>query len=130
MHLNLATVLLTFAAIYSALPACTAQYTGDATFYDDFGLEDCGTHSSISDYVVRVAAPTFDSYPGAGDDPKQNPICFKHINVNYQGRSIEVTIVGRCADCRGADLDLTPTAFDALADPSVGKLYGVEWNYE
>ncbi|KAF9209502.1 hypothetical protein BGZ59_010083 [Podila verticillata] len=129
MHLNLATVLLTFAAIYSALPACTAQYTGDATF-DNFGLEACGAYSSGSDYVVRVAAPTFDSYPGAGSNPNQNPICFKHINVNYQGRSVDVTIVGRCADCPGANLELTPAAFDVLADPSVGRLYGVQWNYE
>ncbi|KIM91522.1 hypothetical protein PILCRDRAFT_810813 [Piloderma croceum F 1598] len=106
-----------------------AQYTGDATFYTP-GLGACGAYSSPSDYIVAVAAPTFDSYPGAGSNPNQNPICFKHITVNYQGQSVDVTIVDRCADCPGANLDLSPAAFDVLADPSVGRLYNVQWNYD
>jgi hypothetical protein len=33
-----------------------------ATFYTP-GLGACGAYSSASDYIVAVAAPTFDSYP-------------------------------------------------------------------
>jgi len=113
----------------SAATLVKGQYTADATFYTP-GLGACGAYSSASDYIVAVAAPTFDTYPGAGPDASQNPICFKHINVNYQGRTVDVTIVDRCADCPGANLDLSPAAFDVLADPSVGRLYGVQWNYD
>jgi len=51
--------------------------------------------------------------------------------ISDQGRTVEATIVDRCAGCPGgADLDFSIVAFSALADPSVGRLYGVEWDYE
>ncbi|KZP03598.1 hypothetical protein FIBSPDRAFT_879297 [Athelia psychrophila] len=117
------------AFFFAAAAVVKGQYTGDATLYNP-GLDECGTYSSPSDYVVVIAAPIFDSYPGAGPNPNQNPICFKVINVNYQGKSVDATVVGRCAGCPGANIELSLAAFDALADPRVGRLHGVQWNYD
>lgn len=47
-----------------------------------------------------------------------------------QGQSVDVTVVDRCPDCPGANLELSPAAFDALADPSLITLYNVQWNYD
>jgi len=35
----------------------------------------------------------------------------------------------RCVGCGLLDLDFSPSAFDELADPSVGRLSDVSWNW-
>ncbi|KIM81775.1 hypothetical protein PILCRDRAFT_8449 [Piloderma croceum F 1598] len=102
---------------------------GDGTYYQT-GLGACGEYNSDTDYIAAVAAQTFDSFPGAGPNPNNNPICNKLIQANYQGRSVVVAITDRCGGCTGgADLDFSPAAFGQLADLSVGRLHGVEWDY-
>jgi expansin (peptidoglycan-binding protein) len=63
----------------------------------------------------------FDGFPGAGDNPNNNPICGKKAQITCNGKTITVTITDRCQACKYGDLDLSPAAFDALADPSVGR---------
>jgi len=46
--------------------------------------------------------------------------------VKHGGKSILVHIVDRCVGCKKGDIDLTPTAFGALADLSLGRT-SVEW---
>lgn len=46
--------------------------------------------------------------------------------VKHGGKSIVVKIVDRCEACAIGDIDLTPTAFAALADMSLGRT-DVEW---
>ena len=46
--------------------------------------------------------------------------------VKHGDKSIQVKIVDRCEACAIGDIDLTPTAFAALADMSLGRT-SVEW---
>ncbi|KAF7373554.1 DPBB-1 domain-containing protein [Mycena sanguinolenta] len=41
--------------------------------------------------------------------------------VSHGGKSIQVQIVDRCVGCKEGDIDLTPAAFAALADMSLGR---------
>ncbi|KAF5334476.1 hypothetical protein D9758_017554, partial [Tetrapyrgos nigripes] len=102
---------------------------GDATFFHP-GLGACGLFNTDGDMITAVSASFFDNFPGATPNPNLNPICGRPISVSANGRTIVVTIVDRCADCPGAgDVDLSPAAFNQLADPSVGRIHGVQWDF-
>ncbi|KAJ7591311.1 hypothetical protein C8J56DRAFT_935199 [Mycena floridula] len=49
--------------------------------------------------------------------------------VKHGGKSIQVKIVDRCVGCKEGDIDLTPSAFAALADMSLGRT-SVEWSFD
>ncbi|KAL0570259.1 hypothetical protein V5O48_011709, partial [Marasmius crinis-equi] len=89
--------------------------TGQAALHN-VGTAACSTTSSNSDFVVALSDAVFDAWPGAGANPDENPICNKHIQVSYQGKTIELTIVDRCAECAFYDLGLTPAAFSKFED--------------
>ncbi|TFK38754.1 hypothetical protein BDQ12DRAFT_712698 [Crucibulum laeve] len=110
---------------------------GDATFYQpaevmsQTGIGACGTLVSSTEFLAAVSYKLFDTYPGATGNPNQNPICNKALTANYEGKSVRVTVVDRCADCEGEfNIDLTPVAFDVLADRSLGRLHNVTWDWE
>lgn len=43
-------------------------------------------------------------------------------------KSVNVTVVDRCAGCGGAfDVDLSPSAFALIGDPNVGRLHYANW---
>ncbi|CAE6492538.1 unnamed protein product [Rhizoctonia solani] len=105
------------------------SYTGQATYYGT-GLGACGITSKDTDYIAAVSQLLFDGFQGyTGSDPNSNPICGKKIKANYQGKSVTVTVVDRCVACALRDLDFSPTAFDQLADQSLGRLSGVTWSF-
>lgn len=71
----------------------------------------------------------YDSWPGAGANPNLNPICQdKFAKVTYSGKSVVVKIVDRCEGCAKYDIDLTPVAYDQLADPGLGRM-AVTWEF-
>ncbi|KAK7462835.1 DPBB1 domain-containing protein [Stygiomarasmius scandens] len=139
---------VTLGALAVALPAtqstnhisslATRQFdwtggTGEGTYYTP-GLGACGVTSTESDLICAVAKDFFDGYAtkggqSAGANPNNNPICNKKIEVTYQGKSVTVTAVDRCEGCKGYDLDFSPAAFNKLADPSVGRIQGIKWNF-
>jgi expansin (peptidoglycan-binding protein) len=61
-------------------------------------------------------------------NPNENPLCGKTASVNYQGKNVQVSLTDRCAACAYGDLDFSPAAFDQLADPSVGRISGIQWS--
>ncbi|KIO28551.1 hypothetical protein M407DRAFT_71654 [Tulasnella calospora MUT 4182] len=103
-------------------------YTGDATFYST-GLNACGTYDSDSDYIAAVAHENFDSFPGANGNSNQNPICNKKVKACYKGNCVTVRITDRCGGCNWGALDFSPSAFKQLADPDLGRLHGMTWNF-
>ncbi|KAH9922488.1 plant expansin [Fomitopsis serialis] len=101
--------------------------TGDATWYET-GLGACGITNTNSDYIVAVSENLFDNYPGyTGGNPNNNPVCNKQITASYNGKSVKVTVTDRCTGCATTDLDFSPSAFQQLADLSVGRLHGMTW---
>ncbi|KAJ7328493.1 barwin-like endoglucanase [Mycena albidolilacea] len=104
-------------------------FSGDATFFDP-GLGACGFTNTADQLIVAVGHGEFDSFPGAGPNPNTNPICGKQIQATSGGRTVTATVVDRCAGCAGAaDLDFSEAAFAQLADPSVGRIHGVQWDF-
>jgi hypothetical protein len=45
------------------------------------------------------------------------------------GKTLSATITDRCTGCVGNDLDFTPSLFNQLADPSVGRISGLSWSF-
>lgn len=105
----------------------TGTQTGQGTFYAT-GLGSCGITNTDTDYIAAVSYLLFDSYPGYdGTNPNNNPVCNKKITATYQGKSVEVTVTDRCTGCAETDLDFSPSAFDQLADETVGRISGMTW---
>ncbi|KAJ4471513.1 barwin-like endoglucanase [Lentinula aciculospora] len=103
-------------------------YTGSATYYQT-GLGACGVINNNAQSIAAVSAELFDSYPGAiPGDTNHNPICNKEIIVLYEGKSVAVTVTDRCEGCAEFDLDLSPAAFETLAELAVGRME-VTWEY-
>ncbi|KAF5365270.1 hypothetical protein D9758_005359 [Tetrapyrgos nigripes] len=110
--------LAALTAVFAVLPmfALAQSGTGDATFFSP-GLGACGVTNSNSDPIVAISSQIFN-----------NGLCGRQMNVNFQGRSVTVTVVDSCPGCGSGDIDLSPSAFSQLADPSVGRIQGVQWN--
>ncbi|KAF9475146.1 hypothetical protein BDN70DRAFT_814505 [Pholiota conissans] len=99
------------------------------------GLGACGDTYDDSSFTAAVSKLMYDAWPGAqAGEMNRNPICgpFCHIpltaTVKHGDKSIQVKIVDRCEACAIGDIDLTPTAFAALADMSLGRT-SVEWHF-
>jgi hypothetical protein len=103
--------------------------TGQGTFYAT-GLGACGITNNDSQYIAAVSYLLFDTFPDYnGVNPNENPICGRQVTANYQGKSVTVTLTDRCTGCKITDLDFSPSAFDALADPAVGRISGMTWDW-
>jgi len=103
--------------------------SGDGTFYAT-GLGACGITNTDSDPICAVSHLLFDTFPGYdGVNPNTNPICGRQITATYGGVSIPLTITDRCTGCQLTDLDMSPSSFDLLADPSVGRIHDVIWTW-
>jgi len=104
--------------------------------------------SSHAVAFVRLSQPVyFSGYNGV--NPNSNPICGMKVTANCgvfqqsipaiitdtlvildKGKSTTVTITDRCEGCALTDLDFSPSAFQDLADFSVGRLSGMTWVWD
>jgi hypothetical protein len=88
----------------------------DMTIYDNNGgFGACGTELHDTDMIVALAAPTwgkstYDVMTGAAT----NPWCGQKIKIDYNGNSIEATIMDLCPGCAGQDIDLSLAAWTKL----------------
>ncbi|KAG6916924.1 hypothetical protein DXG01_004685 [Tephrocybe rancida] len=87
------------------------------------------TISNAGTFITSVSASSFVNVGGDGFlncDPKSQCHIPLTATVKHGAKSIIVKIVDRCEACEEGDIDLTPTAFAALADPGLGRT-DVEW---
>ncbi|PWW78739.1 plant expansin-like protein, partial [Tuber magnatum] len=103
------------------------SHTGEGTFYDP-ALGSCGIVSSSSDPVCAISHLLMDAKKTA--DPNKNPLCGSTILVSYNGgKQVPVKIVDRCVGCAQDDLDLSPSAFEAMgADKNAGRVK-IAWGF-
>ncbi|KAF8902711.1 riboflavin-aldehyde forming enzyme [Mucidula mucida] len=107
--------LMALATLISAAQA----FSGDGTYYDPDGNEGaCGEKLQNSDYVVALASEQYSR--GAN--------CGRQIRVEYNDKSVAARVADLCPGCASDDLDLTSSAFEALAPLSVGRMR-VTWDY-
>lgn len=105
-------------------------HTGQATYFD-VGLGACGNTATNSDYIAAVSYLLYETYPGSNpDNSNDNPICGKQLIVSYGGVNVIVTVQDECMGCEIAwSLDFSPAVFELLAPLSVGRLYGMTWEF-
>ncbi|TFK36110.1 RlpA-like double-psi beta-barrel-protein domain-containing protein-containing protein, partial [Crucibulum laeve] len=82
------------------------------------GVGNCGAHSVDTDYIVALSTAEYNN----------GSHCWKHITVCYEGKTIDATVVDSCPSCSQYSIDLSPSAFEALAPRSKGRIQ-VSWNY-
>ncbi|KAH7098367.1 barwin-like endoglucanase [Auriculariales sp. MPI-PUGE-AT-0066] len=99
-----------------------AMQTGEMTFYNT-GMTACGVTKSDTELVAAVSQLFFDTYPGATGNPNANPVCGQQATITNPatGKSVTVGIFDRCVSCAFGDIDITPAAFNQIADPNDGR---------
>ncbi|KAF8970655.1 RlpA-like double-psi beta-barrel-protein domain-containing protein-containing protein, partial [Flammula alnicola] len=78
----------------------------------------CGTRNVNSDHVV--ALPTLEFAGGTR--------CNRMVRVYYKEKSVDAKVVDLCPSCSMSGIDLSLSAFQALAPPEVG-LIQIYWQY-
>lgn len=63
-------------------------------------------------------------------NPNLNVLCNRRIKVTNpaNGKSVTVKIVDTCPPCSSGDVDLSPKAFAAIADMSLGRI-PIKWSW-
>ena len=102
-------------------PTCEgtpAQHTGDGTFYDADGSGNC-SFDPTGDLMVAAMNHT---------DYADSAVCGACAHIKGPSGEVTVRIVDRCPECPEGDIDLSPQAFEKLADPSLGRVK-IDWTY-
>lgn len=99
-------------------------HNGIATFYS-VGADNCGTSSTDSDYVCAISQQLYNT---VANSYSISEYCGHSINITYGSKTIQVKVVDSCASCDANHLDLSPTAFQALADPNLGVI-DITWEW-
>lgn len=105
-------------AAVSTSPASSDVHTGVATFYS-VSADNCGTSSTDSDFVCAISKQLYDTLTNNEDISQY---CGKTIDITYNGKTITVKVVDSCESCDANHLDLSPSAFQALANPDLGVI--------
>jgi expansin (peptidoglycan-binding protein) len=107
------------------------DHAGDATWYNT-GLGACGVTSDDSQKIAALAIPDFDPSTPDGN-PNHNTLCGKTVTVcndaSKDSTCVDVTVEDRCVGCKEGDIDLSPTAFQALAPLDAGRIH-VTWHFD
>ncbi|KAJ7244896.1 RlpA-like double-psi beta-barrel-protein domain-containing protein-containing protein [Mycena rebaudengoi] len=110
----------------------TSVHNGEMTYYGQ-SLGACGDVYNDQSFTAAVSRLMFDTWPGANPaSQNRNPICGPFVpgrQTLTNAGTIQVKIVDRCEKCAIDDIDLTPAAFAALADPGPGRL-PVTWKFD
>lgn len=100
--------------------ASGSVFSGEGTYYDpEMGA--CGKVNSASDMIVAISHELYDEKTPNGN-PNKNTLCGKKIRAFYEGKSVEVAVVDRCVGCARDDLDLSPSAFEKIANKDLGRI--------
>jgi len=99
------------------------QYSGDGTYFSP-GLGACGWNNVDGDHIAALNAPQFGNYVNGADCP----YCGKCAEVKGPLGTVKVKIVDKCPVCKFGDLDLSPSAFNLIADPVQGRV-PISWNF-
>ncbi|KAH7920596.1 hypothetical protein BV22DRAFT_790298 [Leucogyrophana mollusca] len=91
------------------------------------GLGACGYTNTSTQFVASVPSVFFHSFPGAGANPNDNPICTYDVTIIHNTTSVTAQIVDYCTQCADTSIGLSTSAFAKFADPSVGVVNNVSW---
>ncbi|CAE6396594.1 unnamed protein product [Rhizoctonia solani] len=87
----------------------------------------CGKYNHNKEHVVAIGKPLWESTQGHSG---ASTLCGKTATVKWKGKSVRVRVVDECPVCGYNDIDLSPAAFQKLANKDVGKLDGIVWKFD
>ncbi|RKP10699.1 RlpA-like double-psi beta-barrel-protein domain-containing protein-containing protein [Thamnocephalis sphaerospora] len=91
---------------------------GDGTYYNmEGGYTACGEKHTDDEFYAAVAPSWFTT-----GNPNHDPICKKCAVVNGPKGQVKVHINDICPPCTRESIDLTPAAFDQIADRVDGRV--------
>lgn len=96
-----------------------SEHAGQATYYAADGSGNCSFDASPGD--LDVAAMNHVDYAGSA-------ACGGCVHVVGPRGEVTVRIVDQCPECPEGALDLSPQAFDRIADRALGRV-AVRWQY-
>lgn len=117
------TTLQTVAQASSTGSGSGQTFSGDATYYSP-GLGACGETNTDSDFIAALNKDQW----GNPSNPNDSPFCGKQVKINRGSKSVTVTITDKCPGCNYGDLDLSPAAFDQIADEAEGRV-PITWEF-
>ncbi len=100
-------------AVTLGCPSTPTIYHGEATYYYATGAGACMFDSSGTDTMVGAMNPV--DYAGS-------EICGASVSVTGPNGTILIRIVDLCAGCQAGDIDLSPQAFEQIADTTLGRV--------
>jgi expansin (peptidoglycan-binding protein) len=104
-------------------PGCEGDpgvHQGEATYYDFAdGSGNCGFPATPDDLMVGAMNHT--DYAGSAT-------CGACVEVTGPNGSVSVRVVDRCPECPEGDIDLSPEAFELIADLEAGRV-DITWTY-
>ncbi|KAJ7202735.1 RlpA-like double-psi beta-barrel-protein domain-containing protein-containing protein, partial [Mycena rebaudengoi] len=83
------------------------------------GVGACGAPLQNSDFIVALSEAHYDG--GAH--------CWQHLDVEYNGQHIDVTVGDLCPGCTTDGLDLSEGAFAAIENLDAGRIT-VAWSFK
>jgi expansin (peptidoglycan-binding protein) len=93
--------------------------SGEATYYNGSGTVNC-SYEGIND-SMNIAALN-------SPDWSNSDWCGACADVQGPNGTVRVRIVDQCPECASGDLDLSPTAFDQIANRADGRVQ-ISWNF-
>jgi hypothetical protein len=61
------------------------------------------------------------------DNLNTNPWCGKQATVEYQGKTVTVTVADKCMGCKPGDIDLSRKAWAQLTGNAYGDRFQGSW---
>jgi expansin len=102
--------------------SCTTEptHTGQATFYTTAdGTGNCSFDASPNDLMIGAMNAT--DYAGSA-------VCGGCAQIKGPNGEITIRIVDQCPECPQGNIDLSPEAFDGIAERSQGRV-PITWTY-
>ncbi len=94
-------------------PSTPMIHKGFATYYNATGAGACMYDSSKTDTMIGAMNPI--DYAGS-------EICGASVELTGPKATIQIRIVDLCAGCAAGDIDLSPEAFEQIADTALGRV--------
>ncbi|XP_055347298.1 papain inhibitor-like [Paramacrobiotus metropolitanus] len=111
--------------VFVGLCTVALGFEGKATFYYP-AMGACGKVNTKTEMVMAISHVQY----GEHSNPNKAPVCGKCALVKAvdSGEQVKVKVVDRCEGCDSGSIDLSPAAFEKLADKDLGHIE-VTWNY-
>jgi len=102
----------------------TSSGHGDGTYYSPaVGVGACEWQSADTDFVAALNWVDFGTY----GRPSASPACGACLKIVGPKGTVKVKVVDKCPVCKKGDVDMSPAAYDVIADETAGRVK-ISWS--